>query len=117
MWLRENNTPWNHQVCSEAVENGHFHVLKWAVEEGCEVGDDIYIHAVTGNHLEIMKLLRSKNYPWNSDVCAKVAEYVCFDIPIWLVRNGCEMNEDTCEAATQEGNLRILKWAIRNGCD
>lgn len=44
-WLKENDFPWDEWVVSHAVQNKHFEVTKWAIENGCPVDDSDYQYA------------------------------------------------------------------------
>ena len=39
-WLRENGFEWDHETCDNAAEAGHFEVVVWAREQGCEWTSD-----------------------------------------------------------------------------
>ena len=49
---------WNFDTCSDAAENGHLHVLKWARENGCEWDSSTCANAALNGHLHVLKWAR-----------------------------------------------------------
>jgi len=75
-------------VCLSAALNGHFEILKWAREQGCE---------------------------WNSNVCYNAAYYGHIEILKWAREQGCEWNKNLCyELAKDHGYTEITKWIEEN---
>lgn len=46
---------WNYWVCSNAVLDGHYKILKWARENGCDWDYNVRCHAINNNHVEIFE--------------------------------------------------------------
>jgi hypothetical protein len=42
IWLRKKNCPWDMRTTYSAVENEHYDVLKWAIENNCEVEQTLF---------------------------------------------------------------------------
>ena len=82
---------WDAQTCIVAASNGHLHVLKWAIANGCECDyAEICKGAASNGHLHVLK---------------------------WVTANAFEYDyAQICEAAASHGQLHVLKWAV-NGCD
>jgi hypothetical protein len=70
---------WTHEdegvcdICETAVENGHIHLLQWAMSEGCPCRTDrdgqLCVTAAQSGHAEILCWLVVNAYPFNVDAC------------------------------------------------
>lgn len=72
-------------VCGRAARYGHLDVLKWAVDNGCQLERDICDLAVRGGHLDVLKWLVANGCTFNmnyNDYLAKI--YGHHDITLWL---------------------------------
>ncbi len=78
------------------VKNGQFEILKWMINNGCELNTPVSIIAALNGNLEILK--------WMDEITRD--EKV----------NRCLWNEVTCECAAEGGHLEVLKWLRKNGC-
>ena len=59
------------ETCAYAARGGHFEVLKWARENGCEWNYQTCTFAAEGGHLEVLKWARER--PWNENTCENAA--------------------------------------------
>ena len=68
MWLQENGwtslTTYS-QAARNAALGGHFEVLKWLKEIGCQMKPESFSCAVQGGHMEIMKWLHENRCPFD----------------------------------------------------
>jgi hypothetical protein len=62
-----------HGVCEKAAEGGHLQVLQWAVEQGCDMDQQVCSAAALYGHLELLKWARQHGAPWDEDVCTLAA--------------------------------------------
>jgi len=56
-WLRKKNCPWDMRTTMSAIENEHYDVLKWAIENNCEVEQTLF------NDLANMNIYIENHYP------------------------------------------------------
>ncbi len=68
-------------------------------------------------YLNLLKLARANNSPWDIYTCAHAAENGHLEVLKWLHENKCPWNEWTCVFAAEYKFLEILKWAYANGCE
>jgi len=113
---RENNCPWNSNICSDAARYGHFELLKWSILNGCPYDTYTCSCAAYGGYLEILKWLRENNCPWDEDTCTCATMKGHFEVLKWARANGCPWNKFTFIYASVKGNFEILKWVKANGC-
>jgi hypothetical protein len=87
----------------EAAGAGHLHILQWARENGCD---------------------------WDSYTCSLAAREGNWDIVVWAVKNGVQMERDNdddddddegshfnlCEFASEADRWDIVQLAIDFGC-
>ena len=80
------------EVCAEAAKHGHFEILKWARNNGCEWNAWTTIDAAESGHLQILQ---------------------------WALENGCECDELAFMRAIKSGHLDVVKWMLeyRNSAD
>ena len=89
-WVREEKQcAWDWQTSGEAACRGNLEMLKYCVENGCEVGTGTCAEAAKYGNLDCLKYLRSKNCPWNSWVCKDAHENNHIDILTYAVKNKC----------------------------
>jgi hypothetical protein len=64
-WVRdEKECAWNWQTSGTVAALGNLEMLKYCVENGCEVNDGTCATAAQFGNLECLKYLREKNCPW-----------------------------------------------------
>jgi hypothetical protein len=69
-WIREEREcAWDWRTSGKATKQGNLEMLKYCVENGCEVHDGTCAVAAKFGHLECLKYLRSKNCRWDKRVC------------------------------------------------
>ena len=69
-----------------------------------------------GGHLECLKYLHEKEYPWYAESCSAAAEEGHFECLQYLHVKGCPWNESICTYATSGGHLECLTYLHENGC-
>jgi hypothetical protein len=89
-WVREEKEcAWDFRTSGAAAYQGNLDMLKYCVENGCEVDEGTCATAAKNGHLACLEYLRSKNCPWD---------------------------ERTCEAAHEENHIDVLTYAVKNKC-
>ena len=68
-------------------------------------------------HLNIIKLLRSYGFAWNSDCVANAAMNGNLDCLQYMLENGCEYSWHAADEAAARGHLEILKFLHLFGCE
>eukprot|EP00594_Rhizosolenia_setigera_P012254 CAMPEP_0178956426 /NCGR_PEP_ID=MMETSP0789-20121207/10242_1 /TAXON_ID=3005 /ORGANISM="Rhizosolenia setigera, Strain CCMP 1694" /LENGTH=126 /DNA_ID=CAMNT_0020638343 /DNA_START=74 /DNA_END=454 /DNA_ORIENTATION=+ len=104
-------------VDGHAAQNGKLDVLKWFEKESrLELYKDLYIYAINGGQLHVMKWLREQACPWVYDTFRKAAEEGNLNILQWLHDEGCPWsvyNRVDVEEVTSE----VIEWLRTNGYD
>ena len=69
--MRLNGCPWSVYKTQFAALKGHFEVLKFAIEHGCECDEETmqYAASSSSNSLEVLKYLREHGCPWDWRTC------------------------------------------------
>jgi hypothetical protein len=89
-WVREaKECAWNYETSGVAAGQGNLDMLKYCVENGCEVHNGTCAEAAKYGNLDCLEYLRSKNCPWNSWVCEDAHEHNHIDVLTYAVRNKC----------------------------
>jgi len=86
-WVREEKEcDWNHRTSAMAAGQGNLDMLKYCVENGCEVDVLHCTIAAKCGHLDCLEYLRSKNCPWDERVCEEAHENNHIDILTYAVK-------------------------------
>jgi hypothetical protein len=89
-WVREEKEcAWDYITSGRAAMQGNLDMLKYCVENGCEVITVMCALAAEYGHLDCLEYLRSKNIPWNSWVCKQAHENSHMDILTYAVKSKC----------------------------
>ena len=72
-----------------AAFNENLEMLKYCVENGCEIHDGTSAAAAQYGHLALLEYLRSKNYPWDERGCEQDHENSHMDVLTYAVKNKC----------------------------
>ena len=112
-FLKESGYFWGQSCFDAAVTGGHLPCLKYLVENNCpmDVMNAIDVAAKHG-HVEVVKFLRGRRFPWTSNTCAVAAGFGQLEVLKFLHANNCPWDEETCKRATPE----CLDFAVNNGC-
>jgi hypothetical protein len=89
-WVREEKEcAWDWLTSGGAACKGNLDILKYCVENGCEVDARHCATAAINGQLACLEYLRSKNCPWNKRVCQYAHENNHMDILTYAVKNKC----------------------------
>jgi hypothetical protein len=89
-WAREEKEcDWESKTSGIAAINGNLDMLKYCVENGCEVHTGVCACAAHNGHLDCLKYLRMKNCPWNERVCEFAHENNHIDVLTYAVKSKC----------------------------
>ena len=92
--------------------------------------------------MKVLKWLREKNCPWDSETVESALHYTYYFVARWAIENGCKVSEtalsllatkhqlnllqsiknisissEFCIKAAESGQLEVLIWAKENGCE
>jgi hypothetical protein len=89
-WVREEKEcAWDWQTSGNAAIQGNLDMMKYCVENGCEVEEGTCATAAKYGHLACLKYLFSKNIPWDERVCEQAREKNHIDVLTYAFRNKC----------------------------
>ena len=89
-WVREEKEcAWDYWSSDRAAMNGNLDILKYCVENGCEVHKGTCVSAAKYGNLACLEYLRSKNIPWDERVCKDAHENEHIDVLTYAVKNKC----------------------------
>jgi hypothetical protein len=104
-------------ICHTAVTHGKATIMRWLMDSRGVIGTrDLCAMAAKYGHLDLLKLMREKWYPWDSSTCSQAARRGHLHILQWVREKGCPWDDQTVYEAAVDGHLDLLKWARRNGC-
>jgi hypothetical protein len=87
-WVREEKEcAWDWITSDIAAILGNLEMLKYCVENGCEVDDSTCATAAEYGHLDCLKYLREKNVDWGERVCEFAHESNHIDCLAYAIRN------------------------------
>jgi hypothetical protein len=87
-WVREEKEcAWDWQTSCAAAYQGNLDMLKYCVENGCEVHDGTCAIAAKFGNLALLEYLRSKNCPWTKEVCKRAHDNNHIDVLTYAVKN------------------------------
>jgi hypothetical protein len=89
-WVREaKECDWDYETSHAAAFKGNLDMLKYCVDNGCDVHEGTCATAAKNGHLACLEYLRSKNIPWDERVCKDAHENNHMDILTYAVKNKC----------------------------
>ena len=80
---------WDYRTSGAAAKIGNLEMLKYCVENGCEVHRGTCADAAKFGHLECLKFLRSKNVKWDRRVCERAHENNHVDVLTYAIEQKC----------------------------
>ena len=87
-WVREaKECDWDYLTSNMAAMQGNIDMLKYCVENGCEVDARHCAGAATNGHLACLEYLRTKNCRWDERVCEFAHENNHIDVLTYAVKN------------------------------
>nr|WIL05404.1 ankyrin repeat protein [Pithovirus mammoth] len=99
----------------EAVEGGQTEVVEWFFERGLKSNlTGLYYKAARGGHLEMMKLLHSRNVLLGCSAFTGAVEFGSLEILDWLKEINCPKDLSTFKVAVEKGDLKIISRLEEN---
>jgi len=94
-WVREEKEcAWDWRTSAIAAILGNLEMLKYCVENGCEVGTGTCAVAAKSGNLECLKYLREKNCPWDDQTVQDAHENNHVDVLTYAIQQKCPGFED-----------------------
>jgi len=102
-WVREEKEcAWNWQTSGTAAILGNLEMLKYCVENGCEVHTGTCAEAAQYGNLECLKYLREKNVKWDERTVQCARENNQIECLNYALANNCPQTEEESEALQAE---------------
>ena len=115
-WLLDNgcDVAWNTFSC--AAQNGNLENMKWLKDSGFGFGYNTFNSAAIKGNLETMKWLKDNGSQFDSYTFSRAAHNGNLENMKWLKDNDCQFGHDTYYYAIRNGNPDNMKWLEDNGC-
>tara|TARA_B110000046_G_scaffold185652_2_gene228352 strand:- start:2801 stop:3640 length:840 start_codon:yes stop_codon:yes gene_type:complete len=107
---------WDRWTCVEAVRSFEIEILKFAVQHGCEMNEEVCAAAAGVGEKETLEWLHVNGCKWDGATCAQAAMINNLDVLVYAHENGCPWDEETCYHAVMCGSLDVLMYARENHC-
>jgi hypothetical protein len=118
--VRDNEDP-GYELCSNAADNGHSHILRWLVEQGYDRFEnraEIVELAVACGLNTVKWLVDERHFPIHNEMHNMIAHYdsrEAFEIFIWTIEvKKLEVTDETISQAVSGSSALILEWLIEN---
>ena len=111
--------PFNNKTANSAVLHGQLEVFKWLISNRCLIDKDIILHAIKGDHLDIVKYIRINEHfrMWHSSTYMKeAARNGRLEIIKYLHSEGVPLDRNLCFYTVRSGNIELIEWLIEKGC-
>jgi hypothetical protein len=90
LWVREEKEcAWNYLTSGQAAYQGNLEILKYCVENGCEVHEGTCAVAAEYGNLECLKYLREKNVKWDHQTVQRARENYHVECLNYALANNC----------------------------
>jgi len=134
--------PLTDDALTPCLRGGKLDNLRYLVESGCNIPDDVCMYATILSNRECLAFLHQRGFSltplcslfasngrltmlqylhqhgclWNARCCAMAAEGDHLDCLQYLHENGCPWDESTIAAAMARRSWKCLWYALRHGC-
>lgn len=111
------SSAWGQWTCINAARNGHLECLKYILDNGYPVIDNVCTFAAKYGHLECLKYIHLKggSKVWNELTCLAAAEGGHLDCLRYAHDNGCPWDRRVCIEAFKNDNLDCLQYVREHG--
>ena len=118
-YLKDNECPCDEETLYAAIQNGNIELIKICLcycnpgERACSLA---MTHADHDHALEVLKVLRQVEAPWDEDTCAEAALRGNLKGLKWVLEQGCDWSEETFKNAIKSNNIATIEYCIDNHC-
>jgi len=104
------------EVLTAAIFDGRLRVLQWGVQSRCWVlPPRLCLWATMGGYLEMLQWARAQGCPWDEWTCIQAAKRGHLEVLQWARGAGCPWHQSACVFAALLGRLEVLRWAREQG--
>jgi hypothetical protein len=115
-WMRAHGIEWGQELHYGAASKGHLAIMEYVESKGLAPTDPLIAATATRNgHLEVLKWLAAKKYPFDTEVSARAIMSEHKEIATWVIESKLPCAERTCMAAASTGDLELLKRLRADG--
>lgn len=112
-WLYDHAFPIGPNAWCNAIENNHFHVVRWLQKNDYVRTARMRKPAILSGNLQMLKLVdklqpNTATHPLDITIAAMVGN---LDIIKWLISRGSNWTPHAFHLAIEGGHLHILKWS------
>jgi len=112
-WVREvKECTWDYRTSAKAAKQGNLEMLKYCVENGCEVHAGTCADAAKYGNLECLKYLHEKNVKWNHRTVQRARENNQIECLNYALANNCPQTREeflALEAAAAAAALQLTE--------
>jgi len=102
-WVREEKScAWDYGTSGTAARLGNLEMLKYCVENGCEVHEGVCAEAAQYGNLECLKYLREKNVKWDHRTVQDARENNHVECLNYALANNCPQTLEEWQALQAE---------------
>lgn len=103
-WLRGvTKCSWDWNTCKLAIVNGHFDLLKWALENGCPSHEYLSLYACSFCRLDVLEWFHIKGYTILQEIYSESLRTGNFEVFEWAIKNKIPSQK--------------INWSIQLVCD
>ncbi|KAK9836482.1 hypothetical protein WJX74_001421 [Apatococcus lobatus] len=106
------------EVAEVAVQGNHLDVVKWLrqLDPPCELPVLISpIAAASQADAAMLQYLSTQDRAWTAKTTAAAAMAARWELVMWLVSQGCELDRTISLAAAKQGRVDMLEWLVEEG--
>lgn len=113
-WLLENGCPVDDNICTTIVKLDNLKLLKYMLNNGYSCNEDTFAIAASNGNLEILDFLHKNKCRWNGKACSFAAICEKFDTLKWLHGMGVQWNNDIYKNVDNWIDYRIQRLISEN---
>jgi hypothetical protein len=106
------------RVAHSAAEGGQIEVMQWLKGDDLELTVDHMGNAACEGHLHMIKYLLSEGCPWDHNVIGCAAYFEHYELLHWLWEHGCPRDVTHISMiVTQNGSVQALEYLAKQGVE
>lgn len=106
-----------------AAYSGKLDCLKFAIDNGCPINEEVFYRAVEGNHINVVKYLvelyksQQINYTDDDEICRKAVDIDNLEMLIYLHKNGYKISYSSLLLIIYHDDITMLKYVLNINID